>query len=417
MKRLPTNLFNSVRNVHEVDAERAHANLRKSIDLAEAEERIQSEIPSHSSSVLWGLYPGYISAFYSPSSITILRNPIVKPIPAPRRVLAEGDIFQIDQLNIPKNYFLDKVFRDFMTGTVVLEGVELDFDFDFVDLSDRTFLDGTARDIINDDFLFRPKCLPNHSWYFQSSFELENSVESLVRLWNEGQKSIKSINDLREQALTSVTIEGNPLRVGGYSPAIPCLMSLILSCLTMDKSAFAVLAMLFAICALYGAKCNKAYSLYLERPVTLPIRLGLAAWILTLGTSSPSDRGEIITVSSFPGTVRIFCAIILLLDTLIGDINQFVRRRERCAQRLRVRKYITENLIVLETKSVRPMSECLLSARIIGEDLFAEQQDGRGLVLVAYVEGVFCELLPLREADVLDPNMLYRSYCMKVFSS
>lgn len=418
-RRIPTNLFNTRRAVNEVEAARARANGHRMSLLELETDTLESDIPPNATSILWGIYPGYVSSFYSPASLSVLKNPPIKP-PAPLTVDGlRTDQLQIEELNIPKDYFIDRVFRDFVKGSVVLEGIERDYDFDLIDLSNKSQRVGTIGEILEDEFLFRPVALPNRTWYFQSSFELENSVESLVRLWSDGQKNIKSLNDLRKEAINANILEGSNFLLGGYSPSLACFTSLFFCCFTMDKSVFAILATLFAICAGIGTKCNTAYSNHLERPVSVLLRLGVVVWIWTLGTSSPADRGVTITTSTTPGTVRLCCSLILLADIIVGDLNQFIRRKWFTI-RLKVREYLSETLIICETSSIsKSTKQYLLSSSVIGEDLFNQQGNGTRFVIIVDAEGLLFQLEPLTLNDLPDPAICstpLRSFCTKTFT-
>ena len=411
-KPIPTNLFNSVRAVNQEEAIRARSRAHRLVGTLDSSENI----PPNASSVLWGMYPGYVSTFYSPASLAVLLNPPVKPKLPHKANTPDENLLQIYKWDIPKDYFLDKVFRDFMQGNIVLEPVENEYDFDLIDLCDRAEVSGSISDLMQDEYLFKPIALPNRTWHFQSSFELENSVDSLVRLWNEGQKSIKSFVDLREISLRLKIVEGDVLLIGSYSPAVACLISLILCCFTMDKSVFIVLTFLFALCTGISSRWNNAYYIYLIRPFTVIPRLGVAVWICTLGIASPLDRGVEITSSPLPGIVRLGCSFVILLDIITGDVNQLINRI-KSAKSYRVRRYLSETLILCESSH---FTESGLSASVIGSDLFEEQGDGTHFVLVADVEGLLFELRSLKEGDLPELGIstkVLRSYSTKTFGT
>ena len=53
-------------------------------------------------------------------------------------------MLQLKRIDIPPEYFLDRVHRDFISGRIVLEAVDPYYDFDFVDLAKQTSVSGLA---------------------------------------------------------------------------------------------------------------------------------------------------------------------------------------------------------------------------------------------------------------------------------
>jgi hypothetical protein len=307
----------------------------------------------------------------------------------------------LKRIEIPSDHFLDRVYRNFVSGRIALEGIEIQYDFDFVHLKCPQEIEGTVECILADEFLMKPVPLAYRTWVFQSTFEDENSIDALVHLWNAGQKSIRSIENIKQDILLKPTFESPSYLAGRYSPTIACMLSLSLCIFTLDKTAFIILALLVLFCSRIALFANVASRIGLERYISLPFRVGAGIWLWTLGTSPYIERLRPVTTSSVPGYIRLACGAILFIDIILGDIARIVRSRRSSTSYI-LHEILPGNVYICEVHGAGTHN-ITLSEAIIGPSRFEQQVNGTRFTLVAYIEGLLVELVPLSTRDFPDP--------------
>jgi hypothetical protein len=396
-KRQPTNLYQAREEQNQQDAARARASGDRG-DLEALTTNSKEFLDPNALSVGFGVFTGYLGCYYSPN-VVFLHEPFVEEGADDTLRIPNSYILQFKRVNIPKDFFLDKIHRNFLSGVIVAEGVRLNHDFDFVDLQDRPSLEGTPQSILEDEFLFRAIPLPLRTWFYHSTFEDENSIDAMVRLWNEGQKPIRTISDVREDILNASIVEGSTWKKGRYSPGIACIIACMTCCFSIDKNAFAVLSCLLVVCVSIAKRTNNARLVNRERLYSLLFRVGTIIWIWTMGTSPPIDRVKPITTSSIPGTFRLCCGAILFIDVILGDIWYLFRRRTS-GSRYKVRLSLEGRVFVCEALGSLWHQTTTLSSAVIGTELFEEQSAGRPFVLIADIDGILVYLKPLTLSDL-----------------
>lgn len=405
----PRNLHSVVREENVANAARARAYAaRPGADEDQAPVPDQRNKENHGSWIS-GIFTGYIGCFYSPASLSLLQRPQRPVTPPQSRRVTRASMLQLKRIDIPPEYFLDRVHRDFISGRIVLEAVDPYYDFDFVDLRGREKVDGTPEHLTADEFLFRAIPLALRTWQFQSQFESENSVESLVQLWHAGQKSIKSIDDIRIDTLQKHLLD-NWLWLS-YSPALASICAAIVGAFTSDTLCCVILIASLIFCVQAAKACNLASRLHYERWITLAPRLGVIVWILAQGLTPPTIRGKPAYSSSIPSILRIVAASILAIDVIIGDILSRVRTRLH-GTRYIFRANLSRKFMICERVSNPPVAA--LSEAILGQDMFAEQADGHRFALIGELEGILCELRPLTVKDL--PRPVETTRALKMYS-
>ena len=395
VRKLPRNLHSVVRDENAATAARARA-IPSSIGGQETgtETSLEARLAKINRGC-FGMFTGYEGCFHSRSSIPLVFQP-QRPVspPATRRV-TRASMLQLKKIEVPPNYFLDRVQRNFISGRIVLEAIDPFYDYDFIDLQGREKVDDTPEALSADPCLFKVYPLALRSWHFQSQFEVENSVDSLVQLWHDGQKSIKSLDEIRADALEKKLSDDWIWLT--YSSALPCFCSSIIACFTVHSFCLVVLCALLVFSVQVAKRCNTACTVQRERWITLLPRLGAIAWIFSLGMSPPYIRGKVSTTSSIPPIIRTLAGVVLLLDVIVGDVFARARAYLR-GTRFVFRSSLHKKVLICERISNKP--GIALSEAILGRELFEDQAAGKQFALIADLDGILCELHPLTVKDL-----------------
>ena len=358
---------------------------------------VPSSAPSKSVSVGFGIYTGYLGCFYSPeTSLGPSRAHVPNSDGPALDPPADGNI-QFKRVHVPSDYYLDKVHRDFATGRIVIEGGDKRFDYDLIDLKGRNSIEGTPEAILQDEYLFVANPLPMRTWHYQSTFEMENSIDALVKLWNEGQKSIRSIDEVRNDVIACKIVEGSPWQTGQFSPLIAALISLVLCCFSIDRSAFFVLCALFGSCVAVALRTNGAPFVKYERVYSLVFRIAVGAWIVSLKTTPPLDKVRPVSASPVPGLIRLGCAVIIFIDVVAGDVVRLVTSYWSL-RTFSVKLALPGRVLVCEVPGGHEVGQ--YSESVIGPDLFEQQSGGRRFTLIADADGILIELTPITWTDL-----------------
>ena len=415
---IPSNLYRALKDRNADEAARAHLSIFKAdqADLSHAED-LPEVIASQSATSCWGLFSGPLTRYHCP---TVALAPKIPNLELPKK---DDRMIRVDRLRqrrvpLPGDYFLDKVYRNFITGIIELEGVQDGADFDYIDLLDRRDeLETTPSAFLDDEFIFKASPLYNRTWYYQSTFERENSIDVLVRRWNDGQKSIRSMKAVRAEVIETRLVERSPWRCGSYSPALGCLVASVVSCFSIDVDVLVVHLLLLFACIRISLRANSAAWFRLDRSFSLVFRVLWVAWILSMGTSPPMEGRRPLTSSSVPGSMRLMSGIVLLLDVIFGDLMQ-IYKHYWSSGAYEIIKELSDRAFLCKRKG--QSSACsLLPASVIGADLFEAQSRGNSYVIVVDAEGFLVRLDPLKITDLPNPASNIgplATYCTRTFN-
>ena len=348
----------------------------------------------------FGIYTGYIGFLYSAASLPLIHKPTIPKPPSANKRVTRPNMLLLQRVTIPSEYFLEKIHRNFLTGLIVMEGVDPQYDASFVDLASRLFLEDTPEILSRDEFLMVPIPLPFRTWYYHQTFELENSIEVRVQLWNAGQKSIKSIDEIRQNMIEGSFFDVPSKSVMTYSPAWPCFIALFLSCFTLDKLTFYLYMILFFITARIALHTNLPTRIAYERPISILLRGGIAIWIGLEGTVPATERGVPVTESAIPGLIRLCSATIILIDCIVSDLilSVYMRLRRRC---FKIVESLSTGLYICEVDGFG-MSYTFPES-VVGNQRFQEQLEGKRFALIADIHGILAELRPTTLKDFPEP--------------
>lgn len=417
-RQIPSNLYRALKDRNANEAARARISNFKAdqADLSHAED-LPEVIASQATTSCWGLFSGPLTRYHCPAVALAPRIPSLE-LPKKYERMTRVNCLLQRRVPLPGDYFLDKVYRNFITGSIELEGVQDGADFDYIDLLDRRdALDATPSAFLDDEFIFKASPLYCRTWYYQSTFERENSIDVLVRRWNDGQKSIRSMTAVRAEVIEKHLVESSPWRCGSYSPALGCLAASVVSCFSIDVDILVVHLLLLFACIRISLRANSATWFRLDRSFSLVFRVLSIAWILSMGTSPPMQGSRPLSSSPVPGSMRLMSGIVLLLDVIFGDLMQIYKH---CwsSDAYKIIKQLSDRVFLCEPKG-RGHACSSLPASVIGADLFEAQSRGNSYVIVVDAEGFIVRLDPLKITDLPNPASTIRplaTYCTRTFN-
>ena len=355
---------------------------------------------SHDYTCFFGIYTGYIGCLYSRSSLVLRHRPYPPPTPAPEKRVTRVNLLSLRRTKIQPEHFLEKVHRNFLTGSIVLEGVDPRSDFSFVDLQNRETLEGTPEQLAEDETLLLPIPLVWRTWLFHCTFEYENSVDSLVKVWNAGQKSIRSLDEIRISCIESSISDLPPRYLGKYSPSVAALLSFLISSFTLDKAVFAVNALLVILTVRIAVTTNQPNRFRFQRVLTLLFRLGLVVWVASLGVTAPLESGLALTSSHLPGYIRMLSAVILILDIIFGDMIEPIMSKFR-DRSFRVVESLPNRVFICEMHGMGRAN--VYSETILGLERYRQQSESTKFAVIADIQGLLFELRPTTIRDFPEP--------------
>jgi hypothetical protein len=355
---------------------------------------------SHDYTCAWGMHTGYVGCLYSRASLSLLHRRNHHRVLTPEKRVTRPNMLLLTRKRIPADYFLEKVHRNSMTGMIVVEGAEDNLDFSFIDLLSRDSIEDLPDKLLQDEFLLVPIPLAHRTWRYQSIFEFENSAESLVDHWRAGQRSIRTIDEIRQESLEVAIWDYRPKCKRNYSPSIPCVLALLLSCFTFDTTLFAFHCILVYLTARLSLVCNRPNRLWLERPCSLLIRLSVVAWICMAGLETPTRRGKPLTTSSIPPIIRLLTGFAIFVDIIISDLITPILRRAR-TRAFKVVDILPGKVYICQVEGYG--STYSFSESILGSERFQTQQVGISFALVVDIQGILFELRPSLPRDFPEP--------------
>lgn len=364
------------------------------------DKTVQTWDSQYDETCFFGIYSGYAGCLYSKSSLVLRHRPYPSLPPIPEKRVTRPNLLLLRKIQIPSEHFLDKVHRNFLTGAIVFEGVDPRADCEFVDLHARNSIEGTPEQLCEDESLMVPISLVWRTWVYHSIFEHEHSVDSLVKLWNAGQKSIRAMDEIRINTIELRMTDLSPRYLGQYSPALACIVSFVLSCFTVDKVAFALCALLVIITTRLAIFTNLPHRRRYNRPMSFILRLGMIAWLASLGTSSAVEDGLPVTASPLPGIIRLVSGVVLALDLIFGDIVEPLVTRVR-ARSFRVVEALPNRVFICEMHGLA--NAHTYSETILGLERYRQQSEGVKFAVIADIQGLLVELRPTSIKDFPEP--------------
>mmetsp|Transcript_15778 Transcript_15778/g.34505 ORF Transcript_15778/g.34505 Transcript_15778/m.34505 type:complete len:479 (+) Transcript_15778:164-1600(+) len=274
--------------------------------------------------------------------------------------------------------------RSPVTGEVILDRDDLWPAFDVVDLFNRQYINGSLRQIVEDNYLFLPVPLPHRTWVYHALFE-DRQVG-------------KTGNPEHSMVMEALNTPGIDIDVsaGRWSP-IMCYCPIVLA-LSITGDLTVMLAGIFLVLALQflGAQMNQpAYYSYL-RPATLPLRVGYAA-ILGIQISAFSALAIFVVVVAY---------LVMLGDIFCGDFPQWYYYGLNC--RYEIVKALPERVFICK-RIGGVITEDLMGMRPkVAEALTCVGNWHQDFYLIADIGGILAELRPIRIADAL---AIYQELC------
>jgi len=399
-------MHNTIQSQNQLEAARARMfGTRGSVVAMEAANIAAHDIPDGCLNSFFGIFTGYSGAYYAPGLALSLSSGYYDQSTVRREIPPNdtGEELLFESVNITPDFYLDKVHRHFLTGRIVLEGYDPKGLFHYIDLSGRNVIRGTEESIIQDEFLFRAVPLEFRTWYYQSMFEMENSVDALVKMWNDGQKPIRSLKSIRELVLSKPMSELPAWKSGLYSPSLVLLVAGIICCFSMDKTFFLLITSLWIISLTIASATNTCVTFGRERMITVVPRLALSAWICASRTDLYIDRHIPVSASVIPALLRLTCGVIILIDFVVSDLLQWIFGSSKKSKFV-IRKIFEKNSRVLLCHATNsPRTE----AQRLPKWIFENESDAHAenVHLIVDTEGLLFRLLPIRsKSDLPDPR-------------
>jgi hypothetical protein len=278
------------------------------------------------------------------------------------------------------NGLLGRQHRHPLTGVPYVKEVESWRDFHLVDLWTRPQIAGMPDDHVRDKNLFKPVPLDRRTFIYHSKFR-EAYAKHRVGLETEG---------FLFESLATRCIDA-PVADGSFSPVVVFLPLLPISLLTGDSTMFVFTAFM-ALWLLIVALATNDYKLAgWSRTISLPSRLVFLMFtVAKVGGSGVQTLGYV--------TVILAC----VADLLMGDITQLTSMRLNCHYEV-VRALPNQLFICYRIGDNEVLSlKTNRGNRPIPPQVTGMNDPGDGsLCLIANIQGLLIELVPVCEEDVL----------------
>lgn len=292
------------------------------------------------------------------------------PLPnEPVKDLDNGKIV-IDRVPLEDlNGLIGKCYRSPITGSIYLKEADKWRDFTLVDLWTRDEIVGLADDIAKDIHILWPAPLKKRTWIYHA----------MVR-HRQAQNSLSTMDDTIQRALAAHINDDDHMSDGGWSPVVWFAPMLPVVLLASDRLTFLASAALLFICHAISIVTN-TYKLWMwSRIFSLPFRLaylGFVVWRL-----SKTNNLHVVRLIGFCVPIVGF-----VIDLVLADLCVLSTLRYRCT--FKILRNLPNQVFVCQREGE---TERLL--RAYHERLTGHVQGG-GICLIANVQGLLCELIPL----------------------
>eukprot|EP00747_Dinoflagellata_sp_TGD_P163901 gnl/TRDRNA2_/TRDRNA2_183110_c0_seq1.p1 gnl/TRDRNA2_/TRDRNA2_183110_c0~~gnl/TRDRNA2_/TRDRNA2_183110_c0_seq1.p1 ORF type:complete len:432 (-),score=43.74 gnl/TRDRNA2_/TRDRNA2_183110_c0_seq1:104-1399(-) len=282
---------------------------------------------------------------------------------------------------------LGHLFRNPITGFTYLKGGRAKLnDFTLVDLFTRPGVTGYPSDLQDDRFLFRPIPMAYRTWAYHDFFLKSRMMAD----------SGAEPDAMLKYALNSSCIDA-PVAAGRWSPVVAYVYLLPGVCLAGEIIVIAVGILVMSICLILSHVMNSPETYLWVRPCTLLLRIVymilLVAYVLPSGTPA----------SAFAILGYLWGIGCCWYDLLGGDLNLLIQMRLSCTYEilspLPGRVFICRRLGAAG-------SEEMYGPRMGVSETITGVSDGvwrnsKTLTLIADLEGIIVELMPVRTMEWL----------------
>jgi len=323
-----------------------------------------------------------------------------------RRNFSDGDFFDDDDEDNPKEKSPDvirlerlsnkdigalmgKAWRNPITGQVHLKDFGIFPDFSVVDLFTRDYLFGTADQLSQNPYLFRPVPLPLRTWIYHYIFRMGR----VLSVGGADEDGGAHHEDAMIRHVLGLPVIDLPDRAGCWSPLMCYVPLVLVVCLTCD-TALVVVGICVVVFTLFINWFLNTPDFYrFTRPVSIPLRIGFFVWlIIRMQDEKETETGVVLAVIGF------ICGIIGCLGEFgLGDCGAICGYRLHCQyevlRSLPNRIFICRRIGAAGTEErdwdVPPVNECVTGMGSWSFDM----------ALIADVKGLIVELKPMSRAD------------------
>lgn len=274
---------------------------------------------------------------------------------------------------------LGKAVRNPITGIVKLKGVEEWRDFSLVDLWTRSELVGMPEEIVRDRHLFRAVPLSYRTWLYHSMHQ---------KVVNQG--CLGLTKELGVLAALGTRCIDAPFRSGRWSPMMFYTPTLPLVLLTSD-TLILVFGLLLVGLTLLTSVVTNTYDWYrIDRLLTFPFRVIYLVFVFSrVFVSAAVERGEFMSILGF-----IIVISISIVELFLGDVQIMRSLRYHCTYDI-IRSLPNQVFVCRRKGDIARVREGRVPHR--EEITGVADTGGASFALLANVQGVIVELIPLSE--------------------
>jgi hypothetical protein len=275
-----------------------------------------------------------------------------------------------------RNRFLGLTYRSPFTGKVFMKNVQSCKNFLFVDLYTRETIEGSINEVAADEFLFHANPLSLRTWVWHDTYRRAQDSGELSLLDNLG------IPD----ALALRLDEDAP----DWSPVITLAPLQFLAAFCMDPYTLMMGLFVLALSIFIQLHMNHSNLYQIDRFMSLPFRLlYIIVAFIRLATAEAVQDGNMVASLGY-----ILIIGVLAFDFVMGDARQLLGRRN--GSRFEMFRDLGNQVYIVKWHGLPHKNpHYTLPDTIIDVPEKEQRTPNMRYMLVAVVQGILCELLPL----------------------